>query len=125
MMIAGGVGVTPFKSMSAAAAAFGKKSWLFYSTKKKEDLVFIDFFEKLSFKNKDKFFFEYTLTQPPERWQGRTGRFTLDEIKQAIGGSFENKIFFICGPKAMADGFSQQLLEAKVAKECIKAEGWG
>ncbi len=124
VMIAGGVGVTPFKSMSAAACAFGKKSWVFYSTKKKEDLVFIDFFEKLAFKNKDNFFFEYTLTQPPQRWNGRAGRFTLDEINSTVGG-LENKLFFICGPKAMADDFSAQLLAAGVAEENIKAEGWG
>ncbi|MFA5246327.1 MAG: FAD-binding oxidoreductase [Candidatus Micrarchaeia archaeon] len=129
VFIAGGVGITPFASMSeylAAAKPSGKKAMLFYSAKTPATLIFREKFEKLSqewpglklaFTITDK---EYAGTD----WNGHRGRLDAEFIKAQLG-SIEGKKFYLCGSAQMMVGIEEILEAIGVAKENIHTEKFG
>jgi len=125
VFIAGGVGITPFRSMWRYV--IGKhlpvKMTMLFSCKTEEDIVYHDELEEMN--QRDDFKLVLTLTREQgEEWHGLRGRINAEFIKQQVG-NLESKTFFICGSNAMNDGMTQTLLEMGVPKDRIKTEKWG
>ncbi|MDI6722949.1 MAG: FAD-binding oxidoreductase [Candidatus Aenigmarchaeota archaeon] len=125
IMIAGGIGITPFRSMIryAAAKRLHIKITLIYSSKTPEDIAFRKEIEELEKQNKNLIVI-HTITRPEEsieRWRGRTGR--ID--KEMIVGmkNWKGSAFYVCGPPAMVDSVVSLLKEAGVPQ--IKTEKFG
>jgi CDP-4-dehydro-6-deoxyglucose reductase len=74
LLIATGTGVTPMRSMIAAAIAAGSRSpmWLLFGVRHVEDIVYREEFEAMA-RGHDFVRFEPTLSRPPEGWMGRRG----------------------------------------------------
>ncbi len=129
VFIAGGVGITPFASMSSDLSATkpeGVKATLFYSAKTPATLIFRKRFEdtakewpglKLAFTITDK---EYAGAD----WSGHRGRLDAEFIKETLGG-VEGKKFYLCGSAQMMGGIEDILASAGVAKENIHTEKFG
>ncbi len=120
--IAGGSGVTPFKSMIQHAVNTGteKEIWLIYGSKNDSELIFNDYFSKVASKYT---FFRYI----PVLEEGAgtyKGFITKDIIKEIVGDS-SDKTFFICGPQAMYEHLLKELQPLKLKPRQIRMESYG
>lgn len=102
LMIAGGIGITPFLSMirSAISTLENKKISLYYTTSTSDEAVYDPELRELSRHNEG---FSYTLHVSKEN-----GRLTGDTIQSGIQG-LSDCLVFLCGPPAMMASMSVQL----------------
>ncbi len=114
VFIAGGVGITPFRSMIKYLIDTNQKMdiVLMYSDKKTNDFVYKDVFKKavgeLGLKA---IYFETE----------KEGRMTADVIKKRIP-DYKERIFFLSGPHGMVSNFEKSLAEMKLPKKQIKVD---
>jgi ferredoxin-NADP reductase/Na+-translocating ferredoxin:NAD+ oxidoreductase RnfD subunit len=124
VFIAGGIGVTPFRSMIKYLA----DNWLtrdivmLYSNRKIADIAYKDLFDHASQELGLKMV--YTLTDAsaaPSDWPGQTGAINAAMIQTQVP-DYSERTFYISGPRSMIDGFSQMLRRMGVAKNKIKTD---
>jgi len=121
VFLAGGVGITPFRSMLryAASSNRAKKITLLYSSKSAADIAFRKELEALRSQSDRKIVFTLT-REAPEGWQGEIGRIDADMLKRYDGG--ENAVYYICGSPIFVSAMENLLAELKVPKERIRTE---
>lgn len=107
--IAGGIGITPFISLSKEK--FMNKTKLFYCVKNKEDAVYSEEFALVSAKESN---FEFIIWASEEK-----GHLTAEQLDIT---SFEDKAYLICGPEVLKDCITKQLIDNKVKRESIYDE---
>lgn len=125
IMIAGGIGITPFMSMISYATAkkLPTKITLLYSNKTPEDIAFRKEFDELQKQNKNLGVI-HTITRPEgHEWSGRTGRVDEEMIKSVP--YWKGALFYVCGPGEMVDSMTALLQGMGITKERIKAERFG
>ncbi len=126
VFIAGGIGITPFRSMIQYLIDKKEKRdiILIYSNKKEVDIVYKDIFD-LAVKNLNLRVI-YTLTdlkdeQEKMKWTGKVsqidGKFILDEIKD-----FRERTFYISGPPSMVAGIENTIINLGLSKRHIKTD---
>jgi ferredoxin-NADP reductase len=125
VFLAGGIGITPFYSMLADAAAknSNKKLTLFVSFSIPEEAVFLNELTEIA-KNHSNLHVIYTITQPQKSqipWNGETGRISEDMIKKYLM-NISQSIFYIVGSPLMVEGTRQMLEDMHVPNEQIKTE---
>lgn len=126
VMIAGGIGVTPFRGIIKDAydtKQTAKKISLIYSDKTLEELAF---YPELKTIEVDYSHFKafYTLTRhlpTAGEWQGRLGRINEEFIVECIG-SIDECTFMICGPVDMCKSAIAQLQSLGVLRERMITE---
>ena len=123
IMLSGGIGITPLRSMIkyAAEKKLKNKIILFYSNRVPEEIAFRKDLENLAKLNKN-FTLLNTITRPEESketWNGLTGRIDADLIKKYINN---NTLFYICGPPGMVDAMANILKEMNISQNRIKIE---
>lgn len=111
VFVAGGIGVTPMRSMVKWLVDTGEKRsiHLLYAANTLEEVAFRDLFEAASIT------FEMTLKEPPAGWTGRTGSLTSDII-YALPGVQENALVYFSGPEPMIETFYKELKAKGVDK---------
>ncbi len=124
VMIAGGIGITPFRSMLKylTDVESSQKITLFYGSKTPEEIAFLNDLEKLSSKNKN-IKIIYTVNDPKDHktdYKGLTGFIDSNMIK--YNTSVKNKYFYICGPTAMVDSMTNQLKSIGIKESDIRVE---
>ena len=124
VFLAGGIGITPFRSMIVDAAARGlsRDLTLFYSNRSADDAAFLSELEQLAQQN-PRFRLVATMTEAPD-WQGEQGFITRDMIERHAG-DIARPIFYIAGPPAMVAAMERLLREAGVSVENTRAEEFG
>lgn len=127
VMIAGGVGVTPFLS-AVRAARDGedrrRQWWLFYSCRTRQDIVAEEELRKLHDLN-DHVHVVFTLTrETPSGWDGELGHVDKAMLERHLG-RLDGKTFYTCGPGRLIDAMAAMLKEAGVPSERILTESWG
>lgn len=126
VMIAGGVGVTPFLGMLRWARDSRDRErhyWLFLSSRTREHVILEE--ELRALDQVENIHVILTLTrEEPEGWDGELGRFDKERLLKHLG-SFEGKEFYTCGPGKMVEAMVAMLVESGVADELIKRESWG
>lgn len=125
VMVAGGVGVTPFASMIRWAndAAPDMKVTLFYTVRKEEDFLFRKEFEGIAAANKNFRFVPTVTREAGESWAGERGRINEEMIRRHVANP-EKATYFLCGSKDMVTGISELLQKMGVPKEKIEYEDW-
>ncbi len=122
VFIAGGSGVTPFKSMIQHAINTGteREMWLIYGSKNPDELIFNEYFASASKKYP---FFKYipVCEEGESRYKGYI---TASIIKDAVGDS-SNKTFFMCGPQTMYEHMLKELQPLQLKPKQIKMEMYG
>lgn len=126
VMIAGGIGVTPFRGIIKEAydlQRLDKKITLIYSDKTLQELAFFPEFKEIESKYKN-FNAFYTLTRhTPDagEWNGRMGRINEEFIVESIA-DLEVCTFMICGPVDMCKSAMSQLAAIGVPRERVITE---
>jgi ferredoxin-NADP reductase/Na+-translocating ferredoxin:NAD+ oxidoreductase RnfD subunit len=102
VLVAGGVGVAPFKSMIENLIATNQKAdiVLLYANRHVEEIAFWQLFDKAQANGVRTV---YTLTDTehiPANWLGESGYFTSEKIQKYVP-DFQERIFYISGPQPM------------------------
>jgi ferredoxin-NADP reductase len=125
ILLAGGVGITPFRSMAldASTSRHAHRLLLLYSNRRPEDAAFLHELEDLAAKNKN-FALVATMTEmqkSKQTWSGHTG--VIDKAMLAqFGANVTAPLCFVAGPPAMVDGLKKTLTSAGIKEEDIRAE---
>ena len=121
--LAGGSGITPFRSMAReiAAGKSGLEMILIYGSRGSEDIIFEKELRELSQKNPDRIKVTHVLSDPQAGWQGRTGLIDAALIRDAADDK-NGASFFICGPPAMYDYCLDQLSSLAAPRRLIRRE---
>ncbi|MFZ2049053.1 MAG: RnfABCDGE type electron transport complex subunit D [Minisyncoccia bacterium] len=121
--IAGGIGITPFRSMLKSLVDTNEKRDIvsFYSNKTIEDIAYINIFdeayEKLGIQT------VYTLSDAgvPPTWTGERGFITAEMIKK-YAPDYMERYFYISGPHMMVTTFEKVLKDMGVKSRHIKTD---
>src|SRR5262245_34360881 len=112
VFLAGGIGITPFRSMivHAAKQALPHQIVLFYSNRRPENAPFLDELLQLQTKNANyKIVATMTGTAEAERrWSGESGHINAAMLKKHLNG-VTSPIYYIAGPPAMVSGLQAML----------------
>ena len=110
VFIAGGIGVTPFRSMLKFLMDKGEKRDIifFYAAKTKEEFVFKDILEKAGKDLKVKIIYETSILDK-------------QRIKKEVN-DFKERIFYISGPPSMVDAFKKSLSDIGISPIQIKTD---
>lgn len=122
VLIAGGIGVTPFYSMCLTFAERGDRRpvVLFYAGGTSEDLTFRDQLDSLL--GRLNLEIVYVLTDPAPGWTGERGYVTAEVLKRHLPKQFKRMQYFVCGPTPMMDAMEKILPGIGVPAECIHSE---
>ena len=125
VFLAGGIGITPFRSMCryAADARTAHAITLFYSSRSPEETPFLEDLHRISGQHGG-VSVVITMTRAPEDptiWSGLRGRLSADTIK-ARCTVWDKATYYIAGPPAMADTMKEILGALSVPTERIKVE---
>lgn len=119
--IAGGIGITPFRSMTKYLLDKNEKRniVLFYSNRTAEEAAYKDIFDAASVKLGIKTIYAVTEGAIPE-WA--TSGFITKEMIMKEAPDYKERIFYISGPKVMVDAFRKTLNELGVKRNRIKTD---
>jgi len=123
VFMAGGIGITPFRSMIKYLLDKGEARdiILMYSNKFAGDVVFKDLFDQATTIGLRTI---YTITDTekvPATWKGKVGRVDANMLINEIPDYKERK-FYISGPHAMVEAFKATLKNIGIAKSKIKED---
>ncbi|WP_445253708.1 ferredoxin--NADP reductase [Ochrobactrum sp. MYb379] len=121
VFLAGGIGITPFRSMIVYAVGRGlnRDVTLIYSNRSATDAAFLSELEQLASDN-PRFKLVVTMTDAAD-WQGERGYITREMIERHAG-DITKPVFYLAGPPSMAAAMEALLLEAGVRPGNIRAE---
>jgi ferredoxin-NADP reductase len=125
ILIAGGIGITPFMSMLRQAAKDQRpqRLILLYSNRRPEDAAFLAELQQLEAKNPN-FKLVATMTEMQAShlpWDGQKGQVT-EELVRGVVGDLVSPIFYAAGPPGMVEAIRQTLYGAGVDDDDIRSE---
>ncbi len=124
VFIAGGIGVTPFRSMVKYLIDTKEKRniVLLYSNKTVADIAYKDVFDQAEQQLGIKTIYavEDEKATPPS-WQGYHGRINTQIIADEIP-DYRERIFYLSGPHSMVNAFEKTLNEMGIKKSRIKTD---
>jgi ferredoxin-NADP reductase len=125
VLMAGGIGITPFRSIVLEAIAEKKahQIYLFYSNRKPEDAAFLDELRQVA-REHPNFHLVSTMTEiggSGQQWAGETGPLDQKKLRSHLD-SLNGPIYYIAGPPAMVAAMRGVLVEAHVDEDDIRAE---
>lgn len=125
VFLAGGIGITPFRSMllRAAQEQLPHRIFLFYSNRRPEDAPFLEELQALGRMNP-----RYTLIasmtdmgKSHQSWRGETGQITAGMLARYLKNA-GSPIYYIAGPPGMVKGLHAMVHESGVDDADIRAE---
>jgi len=124
VLVAGGVGITPFASMIKYLIDTKEKRDIIvlYSNRRLEDIAYKQLFDEAQ--NKLGIKVLYTLTRPeqaPQNWYGLTGYITPETIYKYIP-DFQERTFYVSGPEAFVNSLDDTLKAAGIPRSHIKKD---
>jgi ferredoxin-NADP reductase len=125
VLLAGGIGITPFMSMlqHAAHGALKQRLLLLYSNRRPEDSAFLPQLQRLEGENPN-FRLVATMTQMEAShlpWMGERGKIDQALLKRVTEG-LANPVYYVAGPPAMVAGLRDTLEQAGVDDDDIRSE---
>jgi ferredoxin-NADP reductase len=129
VLIAGGIGITPFRSISRRAAheKLAHKIVLFYANRSPEDAAFLQEMDAIQ-KDNPNFFFVPTMDQPSPTWRGETGRINAEMLTRHLKKTAlpeinaVGPIYYVAGPPAMVAGIRAALSDAGINDDDVRSE---
>jgi ferredoxin-NADP reductase len=125
VLLAGGIGITPFRSFiwNAAESLSPRRILLFYSVRVPEEAAFLEELQEMEHYN-GRYKLICTVTQPEKTkmpWRGETGRISIQMLSKWIP-DLGAPIYYIAGPPGMVSSVRQALIGSGIAEEDIRAE---
>jgi ferredoxin-NADP reductase len=132
VLLAGGIGITPFRSIARRAAheKLPHRILLFSANRRPEDAPFLDEMRDLQSENPN-FTFIPTMTRPASSnlpWEGETGYVNSAMLAKYLAGpstpdaTLSGPIYYVAGPPGMVSGIHAMLNEAGVDDDDIRTE---
>ncbi|TAL14094.1 hypothetical protein EPN95_03755 [Patescibacteria group bacterium] len=121
VMIAGGIGITPFRSMIDDLIAKQEKRpiVLFYAARREDLLVYGGLLNEA--RKQLGIMIVPIVTEPGPTWAGEKGYLDMKTIERYVGNVYDHT-FYISGPNAMALSFRDELRLAGVTAGHIKTD---
>jgi ferredoxin-NADP reductase len=121
VFIAGGIGITPFRSIlvDLAARDLDPDITLLYANST-SDIAFQPLFDNLAAKQAH-LKVVYTVTQPTPDWPGPVGRIDEGFIRQHVT-ALDQALFYVSGPKPMVEATAKILINVGIRPACIKQD---
>lgn len=127
VFLAGGIGITPFRSMilDALKRQDSRRIHLFYSNRNVEDAAFLDELVELAGRNPRLELIATLTDEGPDNpgWNGERGYITTDMIMRYVG-DLAAPIYHIAGPPQMVAAMKVVLKKSGVKDEDIRAEAF-
>jgi ferredoxin-NADP reductase len=125
VFLAGGIGITPFRSMifHAATQKLPHRLFLFYSNRRPEDAPFLDELQTLQ-RDDPHYTFVGTMTAPEKSsrpWKGETG-FISPAMLSKVLVNVSSPILYVVGPPGMVTGLRKTLKDAGFNEQDIRTE---
>jgi ferredoxin-NADP reductase len=122
VFVAGGIGITVFRSMLRYIAEEGLsyRVTLVYSNRDRASTAFLDELQELERENPN-LRLVLTMTQD-EGWEGETRRIDSEFLTDLLGADLNEHMFLVAGPPAMVEGVQKALADAGVDDENVVAE---
>jgi ferredoxin-NADP reductase len=125
VFLAGGIGITPFRSMlvEAARIKLPHRLILMYSNRHPEDAAFLDELQALQQDNPN-YTCIGTITSPTvetKTWKGEIGRIDQAILRKYVKDT-ETAMYYVVGPPAMVKGLRKMLESAGIHKTSIRSE---
>lgn len=123
VFVAGGIGITVFRSMLRYIADEGLpyRITLVYSNRDRESSAFLDELEELEARIEGLRVI-LTMTDDPG-WEGETRRLDADVLGELVDG-LDGKTFLVAGPPAMANAVAESLLAAGLPEERVRSDSF-
>lgn len=118
LLIAGGIGITPLRSLVESLAAGGNDAVLLYSARTARDLVFRKELDRIA---KDKNIKVHYFVNEQASWKGDKRKIDIDVIRE-YASDFAEREAFICGPPAMMKSLRKQLKSEGIKGKHIHSE---
>lgn len=125
VLIAGGIGITPFMSMAQHATheKLAHKLLLLYSNRKPEDAAFLDALQALVQHNPN-FSMKATMTDAQgAAWSGMTAHLDAKTIEHATS-ALNDPIYYLVGAPGMVEALTDALRGLGVDDDDIRSEGF-
>jgi len=118
VFIAGGIGITPFRSMIKFLLDSNMKRdiTLFYANKTKEDIAYSDIWARAEREMGLKLI--HVLSEGSGDWQGERGFITEAMVKKYVN-SYHDARYYISGPSAMVEAYKKLLIGMGVSRHNI------
>jgi ferredoxin-NADP reductase len=120
VFIAGGIGITVFRSMLRYIADRGlpHRVTLVYSNRDRESAAFYDELRELEAANPN-LEVVFTMTEDPG-WEGETRRIDADMLRDHLGEELDSCTYLVAGPPAMVDGVAEALQGAGIPEDQVR-----
>jgi predicted ferric reductase len=117
IMVAGGIGITPFRRVWKKLKDIpGKKFYLFYGNQNEDEIVY-----KNELHNTPNIEIVHVMSDQPD-YQGEKGYITPELIKKYVQDDLSDHEFFICGPPTMILKLEEQLHSENIDPKQINHE---
>ena len=126
VFLAGGIGITPVRSILdwAAQERMPHKLYLFYSNREAVDAAFLEELEALTMQN-SRFILIPTITGLTySAWRHETGRVDRGMLSRYVTG-LNKPVFYIAGPSGMVTGMADLLHSSGVSDDDMRTEEFG
>ena len=123
LFIAGGIGITPFRSILKQLASSGehRQITLIYGARTPNDFVFGELFDQIERDWGESFRYVKVASEPDERWRGLNGQIT-DKIITDSSRKLASSVVYVSGPEPMVDAFEPRLIGLGFQKDNIKQD---
>ena len=124
VFIAGGIGITPFRSMIKYLLDTRQRRpiTLFYTNKTTNDIVYKDIFDRAQQELGIRAIYAVTdKNNAPQNWTGWVGRVTPELIRSTVP-DFRNCMFYLSGSRSMVESFKETLRRLNVHSSHIKTD---
>jgi ferredoxin-NADP reductase len=125
VILAGGIGITPFRSMivQATEANTGHSLFLFYSNRRPEDAAFLAELQELARQHKNLTLVATMTNLEKSRagWSGETGYISLELLMKYVT-DLADPIYYAAGPPALVAAMKDLLNEAGVDEDDVNSE---
>jgi ferredoxin-NADP reductase len=124
VFIAGGIGITVFRSMLRYIADEGlpHNVTLVYSNRDRESAAFLDELKELE-RTHPNLRLVLTMTDDPD-WEGETRRIGADLLRDHLGEDLARYTYLVAGPPAMAEAMVELLKSVGVPDEQVRSDSF-
>jgi ferredoxin-NADP reductase len=125
VMLAGGIGITPFRSiiLDATHRKLKHRLVLFYFNRRPEDAPFLEELQHLESRNPN-YRLIAVMTQPERSrrgWNGERGHLNTTMLERHVN-KLKNPIYYVAGPAPMVEGIRKVLDAAAINDDDIRSE---